>query len=350
MYQITFKQIIIIGLIFLYINNSLFSYDFQLLDYGINKTPFTNVSFYKGKVAILANDSTLLGNYDRAVVIVLGDSANVLPIEFLNNSETKNILFDGGIQSQIHWDSTGLIWVSGQSMYCYKNENWQEYYIDDEYRENRTFNNFQVDCYSNLWITTSIYNSKTGDEFSELYKFSDGEFKLLLKFPVSISFISRENGNIIAALPDGRVILQRTFQSYEEDPQNKIYDDIYIINQDDTYIRTKLITPSGKDFNEYNKAVYDIIPENSDKIWVTLGYRKYFENEHWTNCCSGISLYSNNKWLPFNEDNGLVKITPNAYLPVYSIFKFEENRYLVYTSNEMYILENDSYLKQIFLG
>lgn len=327
--------------------SNLYGYDIELIDLGIRTGYFSDASMLNDKVAVLSLHKDIPGIYDVFAATIISDSARLLPTEIKNGSEIQYLLVRS-TQCQIHWDSTGSIWVSGNSMFNFKDEKWKVYYVDDVNRFYRTFQNFQVDKFNNLWITTSVENKETGEQISELYKFSEGIFKLMLKFPNSYSFFSRNNGNIIAALPDGRVIVQRNFQSDEEDIKNGKLEDIYIFNPDETYTRTKLITPSGDAFNAWNKSLAAIIPESNDMIWFTLNYRHYEDNGYPATCCSGLSLLQNNKWIPFSEENGLFKTSKYSYLPIFQLIKYEENKYLVIgKANQVFIMDNELKLSKI---
>lgn len=346
----TKSKIILVATIFSFgmiVLNNLYGYDIELINLGIRTDYFSDASMLNNKVAVLSLHKDIPGIFDVGAVTIIGETAQLLPTEIKNGSEIQYILASFS-QCQIHWDSTGSIWVSGNSMYNFRDEKWNVYFVDDVHRYYRTFKNFQVDKFNNLWITTSVDNKETGEQLSELYKFSDGKFKQLLKFPIGYSYISRNNGNIIAALPDGRVIVQRNFQSDEEDVINGKLEDIYIFNPDETYTRTKLITPSGEAFNTWNKSLTKIIPESNDMIWFTLNYRQYEDNGYPATCCSGLSLLQNNKWIPFNEQNGLFKSSKNSYKSIRQLIKYEENRYLVIGGrNSAYLMDNDLKLTQI---
>lgn len=308
---------------------------------------FYEITRYQNKIAVLGVKENLPGYFGKFGVAVYDNGEwSELPMEIIEGTSKAYIL--GSPSSMINIDSSGNIWVSGFQMYKYSEGKWHQYAVDDGDWEYRRYEQFVVDKNNNLWVTTTVNNKETKAQYSEMYKFDGKEFELVLKFDMPFSFTRRSagvsaRGSAIAALPDGRIVVQRTIDSREDDYKNGNTDDIYFINQDKSYERVKLLTPSGEEFNECNKSISQIYPENN-KIWFSLSERRWGLSGEYQ-CCSGLSLYDDSEWKIFDEDNGFEKKVTGNYKPVYRMCKIDEDYFLI-GHRELYILDKDYQLKK----
>lgn len=324
------------------------SLNVNIIDNKFEMLSFHEISKFQDQIAVLCLLEDLPGSYNKAAVLVYNKGTwEKLPYEIVDGSSKSYLLCS--TNSIINFDSSGNLWVSGFQMYKYSNGKWKEYSVKDDDWEYRDYNQFVVDKFNNLWITTYVINKETQAQYSELLRFDGESFETILKFDVPFSFIRRNagvnaTGSSIAALPDGKIVLQRTLDKSEEDFKNNKTEDIYFINQDKTYERKKLLTPSGPDFNNHNKNISAIYPEGNDRIWFCLSEMRYLDNSE---CCSGLTLLENGNWKIFTEENGFEKKSSGNYKPVYRIIKTDDDNYFLIGYKEIYLLDNNFRVKKL---
>lgn len=105
-------------------------------------------------------------------------------------------------------------------------------------------------------------------------------------------------------------------------------------------------------YNDYidsvNYKVGKIFVENSGEIWFPLQRVVYLQNEQRHERYGGLSLLFNDEWTFFDESNGLIKYSDYLYQPINSIFKLDEQRYLLIAEHDLYLMKrNDLFLKKI---
>lgn len=261
--------------------------------------------------------------------------------------------------SELHYDSTGAIWVSGyRCMYQYKNGQWRKFYIDDTLQDYRTYESFTVDKNNNLWVETSGWNSSKRIFFSELLKFDGDNFQIIKKYKSPYAFRTAGGScfseELIVTLPDNRILIFVQGLHDLDEYGNPILDDIanlYYFNQDYTYTKELLQSAStpymAPLYDTLDKSLYQIYPENENKIWFALN--NYSQNNYWAD--GGIVLRENGTWIPFTEANGLVRknyqFNP-VYEAIHKIIKFSGNQYLAFGDERIYtFLEDDYQLKEI---
>lgn len=323
------------------------SIDVEIIDNKFEMRQFLDITKFQDKIAVLCIFEDSSGGFYKAAVLLYNNGVwEKLPTEIGDSSNKSYILCT--LSSMINFDSTGNLWVSGTQMYKYSNGKWEAYSIKDNDSPLRKYEQFVVDKFNNLWITSFVFDRETSIGYSELLKYDGNEFESVLKFDVPISFKRIwdvfATGSSIAALPDGRIVLQRTFYISEEDVINKRTEDIYFINQDKTYERKKLLTPSGPEFNEHNKNIMAIYPESNERIWFCLSTKKYIDGSE---CCSGLTLYENGNWKIFTEENGFEKKPTGNYKPIYRIIKTLDDNYFLIGNRETYLLDKNFFARKL---
>lgn len=330
------------------------SFNVELIRLITEVKSFREIRNNKGKTAILCivNDN-IPSRWDYGTVLI---HENGNWIRTPDTIKVDGIKFPLSIQpsSSIHFDSTGAVWVSGQFMHKFYDGAWNFYCIHDSDLAWRNYQRFCIDKFNNLWITTSVYHD-TLAQYSELLKFDGEKFTTVLKFndmPLSFRFFGQSMyTNNIIALTDGRIMVHRIINSYEEDAINNQKEDIYFINQDLTYDRVLLQSPSGSDFDNWHKVVSSIFPETSDKIWFALDY-SIVNGPTPEVCCSGLMLYENGSWSAMDDKYGFEKRVPDdprsVYLPIYTMIDMQDYYFLlgnhrIYKFGKDYSLEKKSW-------
>lgn len=308
----------------------------------------------KDSIAIFGINKDLPGYFDIPQIGIFdGKNWNKLP-NLMDVSDSSSYLQIGS-NSQLHFDSTGALWLSGRSLYKFENNQWKEFYIDDEYRDYRQFGQFTIDKNNNLWVTTVIVSNKLQLSKGELYKFDGLDFKLILDTKSQFSFISLDvlgQSNFIVTLPNNKILVQRKINKVEEGKLDDM-SDLYFYNQDGTFTTEFLETPSGPKFDSSNKRISQIYPENENKIWFCLNKVKNIDLDGKLKYvgCSGISLFENGKWYPFDTTNNLkLEIKQfNQYEPIYKIIKLNKENYFAFGKGKIYRFSEDYKLYKISL-
>jgi hypothetical protein len=233
-------------------------------------------------------------------------------------------------------------------MMRYKDGKWEEFLLDDKYKDYRRYEFFCIDIYDNIWVITWIYKYKEY-LFTELLKFDGKNFTIVDTADFYLKFSNASDGFPvpIAALPDGRVCLTRTYDTTDVNFYPEVKHHIRFYNQDGTYQNMNLEVKGGHQ-NEY-KEISSIYPETNEKIWFTTDENTWHDGVAYLSCCSGISLYENNEWIVFDENNGLpFKKNYDSsiiYDPVYRIAKINKNNYIVNAAKMIYTMGPDNKLK-----
>lgn len=301
----------------------------------------------KDSIAIFGINTDLPGFFDIPQIGVFdGKNWNKLP-NLLDISDSSSYL-QIAAASQVHFDSTGALWLTGRSLYKFENNKWKEFYIDDEYRDYRQFGEFTIDKNNNVWVTTVVVSNKNPISKGELYKFDGTDFKLILETKSSTSFLLiglYGQSNFIVTLPNNKILVQRKINKLEEGRLDDM-NDLYFFNQDGTYTTEWLRTPSWcfplDTFNldSSNKRISQIYPENENKIWFTLLTIIYYDHSIY-DCCSGISLFEDGTWHPFDTSNNLKLIKAPVYEQIYKIIKLNKENYFAFGSGKIYRFSED---------
>ncbi len=260
---------------------------------------------------------------------------------------------------QIHYDSTGNLWISGyRCMYQYKNSIWSKFFIDDTLQDYREYNYFTIDKNNFLWIETKGFYYPKRISFSELIKFTGKDFQSIKKYKTYGIFQNYGGGlcfsdqQRIVTLPDNRILLHRRLTKTIDESQENLKEDIgnlYYYNQDGTY-KTELIQTASTPYlipyyDTLNKHVFQIYPENENKIWFALGTLNFDT----TFIDGGIVLHKDDNWIPFTETNGLKKL--NSPYPTYEsitkIIKLDAKQYMAFGEENIYKFSDDYQLEKI---
>lgn len=329
----------------------LISIDIEVIDNKFGEGGFWGSNKFYGKTAFLYKLTEFPGSpfYHGAVFIYEDGNWTKLPDTIKVGSEKFPMPITPS--SSINFDSAGNVWVSGNHLYKYSDGKWQFFYLNDSDLAWRRYNHFCIDKFNNIWVGTQVIHD-TLAHYSELLKFDGTKFETVLKFNHPYSFLrlgSGKRSNGISALPDGRIAVYRILQSIDEDVQKGKTEDLYFFNQDLTYIRLKLQTPSGSDFNEHMKIVSSIFPETDGKIWFCLDYHT-LTDEYQTTCCSGLELLENNTWTAFDEKYGFetIKVNPKPVVKaIYLMKNLDKDNYLLLSDRCLYKFRKDYHLEKI---
>ncbi|MFW6222079.1 MAG: hypothetical protein ACOC3T_00555, partial [Bacteroidota bacterium] len=183
---------------------SSYSYDFQIIDEGLDFQFVIHGDYHNSQYAILGQyDGS--GMFDTSGVALYKEGKwHILPREISTEAEKSYILTQPA--SEIHFDSSDNIWVSGYSLYKYSQGEWKEIYLDDEDRENRKYMHFAIDKFNNVWAATQVYYDQ-GKHYSEILKYDGIKFHSIFKTSRGMSFPPlgtsvSAHASPIAALPD----------------------------------------------------------------------------------------------------------------------------------------------------
>lgn len=303
---------------------------------------------WKDTIALFGTYKDLPGFFSIPQIGIFdGENWNKLP-NLLDISDSSSYLLISP-DSRLHFDSAGNLWLSGRSLYKYENNQWKEFYIDDEYKDYRRFGQFTIDKNNNIWITTTIVSNKLQLSKGELYKFDGLNFQLILETKSSLSFSSIGIWgayNLIVTLPNNKILVQRKINKFEEGKLDDM-NDLYFYNQDGTYTTEFLQTASGPKYDSSIKVVSQIYPENENKIWFCLNTEVYVDHPQY-NCCSGISLFDNGVWYPFDSSNNLKRVEKTTYyVPIYKIIKLNNENYFAFGYRKVYRFSEDYKLHEI---
>ncbi len=344
--------------------SQVFSANFKLTDYDLGINNLYSASKLNNKLVVLGGKNSYSGFFRPSALRIFENGRwDSLPPAMILNDTNKEVLTT--LMSQVHYDSTGTIWVGSDMMYAYKNGKWSAFFIDDSLKQLRHYNMFCVDIYNNLWITTSIFDQKRTDEgyqgYSELLKFDGKTFEKIVSTNSSSSFtIVSMTGvmpNSIAALSDGRIVLHRFWNEKDIDDDKENHNLIFY-NQDGTYNRLKIPSLSGEQFDRAPKDITSIF-EDGNKIWFSLNIFSWWfqeSNGKWMSgaCCSGLLSFKNgNEWEIFDENNGLTvkrdSLRPTYAERVYKFIKLNRYNYLVFGQKSIYTMGEDNVLKSLSL-
>ncbi len=337
------KNFCTIILLIYFISLKLPVFSIEIIDPKLDFRFMKHINTYKGQTAILGLVTDYPGIYSHgAVAVYENDNWTKLPDTVYSFGKFPLPIT---ISSSLNYDSSGNIWVSGLQLYKFVNGKWQVFSKSDPDSIWRTYQHFCIDKYNNVWVTTRV-NDNSKLQYSELLRFDGEKFETVLKFDMPFSFLRRGYygySNGIAALPDGRIVVHRTFNKEEEDVKNERIEDLYYINQDLTYQRVKLKTPSGSKYDNFNHIISSILPEADGKIWFCLDYM-ILSDEMQTTCCSGLVQQYGDTWTIFDNSYGFEKVTAypeDVYKSIYFMQKLENKDYFIWAEDCIYLLSKD---------
>ncbi len=343
------KYFVLIGILLLggiYGGNAL---ETKFIDYNFNTNGFKCFDILDDKIAILSVNYDYPGFFFKPDIIVM-ENGEWQRLPNYEGSDTSNILLPS-TNSQIHYDSTGNIWICGAKLYKYDGSQWTGYTIEgDSNNDKRRFEQLCVDKYNNIWVTAALRFSSS-EEYNEFYKFDGENFSTVMNNEPALRFTGYNvsfRSYILSAMPDGRVALHGIIMANDEEYENGQFKDVYIFNQDKTCQRLKLPTASGSDFDASVKAVSSIVPEQDGKMWFALGVYNGELSINKNKCCSGLTLYNDGEWTVFNGDNGLDTLSKGLYDPIYRIVKLSGSGYFLIGLNMYYIMDSDFKLKKYY--
>ena len=359
------KKIVVITL-FLSIN-LLHSANYKLSDYTLGINNLISADKYKNKVAVLAMTKDYKASQSFAGVRFYENGQwDSIPTSFNYLGSEKSVIVN--LKSQIHYDSTGALWIGGDALYRYKDGTWDCYIIDDSLKELRKYKQFCVDIFNNLWIATEIYDNKRMGEsgyagYSELLKFDGNNFKQIIysEHNMTFSYVNM-NGvmpNTITALKDGRIaIIKNTFGDTPTG-ENDGYYNLLFINPDESIVKYQIPTISGEKAIKIAKNVAAIYADSKGNLWFPMTITSWFYEDSSGEmassvCCGGLSMLNNNSWIVFDDKNNL-RTFWNEFDSIYyaeSILNFLEldnNNYFLMSKKSIYSMGNDYILKDLDL-
>ncbi|MEI6089459.1 MAG: T9SS type A sorting domain-containing protein [bacterium] len=301
---------------------------------------------YQGDVYVLGSYTSDKEGVQCGVTVIKNDSYVLLPTTYTVNGIEKKLYFTS---NNITFDKNGSIWIAGKSLYCYKDEKWNEYYINDEYKEFRKIQQHCVDIFGNVWFQTWVrVNSSTG--FTEIYKYNGINYTKLMgtKYPASFS---SEAGpyfqtQTLTPLSDGRVMIFRLRGPADDDwIEGEENGEIVIFNQDGQYNYLKIKTNDSDEYKDWSKYVVSIFEESANKYWFNLNFISWYDNPatmtggHF--CCGGLTMFDNGNWTFFDESKGLTKKYDGTFNPTFNTIKYKEN-ILIQTLGQIYNIKNNN--------
>ncbi|MBP7214939.1 MAG: T9SS type A sorting domain-containing protein [Candidatus Kapabacteria bacterium] len=351
---------------------SLYAQGFKVDSMVLDMEYIASEDIYRNNVAVLGQMSDS-NNWLCKVCVYDGENWEYLPYYCFNTQQgvispqAEPLVCT--MDSQIHYDSSGNLWVSGATcMYQYKDGMWNKFYINDSLQNCRQYTYFTVDKNNNLWIETRGHTlTPKRLQFSELIRFNGKKFQIVKRFNSYYTFYLSDGKLLfsdqqrIVTLPDNRILLHLGFMKTLDFFGNVIMKEdgnLLYFNQDNTY-RTELIqTATSSYFAPYpdtlDKRVLQIYPETENKIWFALDVS--YPQDHIFD--GGIVLLENGEWKPFTEANGLKKYNKNypAYEPITKIIKLNPSQYMAFGKEDMasfgkeesiYTFSNDYLLQEI---
>ncbi|GEM_PF-2852545 len=349
------KSLIIV--FFLFAITSSYSADFKLSDYSLGVSHTVSADRLGNEIAVLCSTNYIEGGYSYSGFRIYENGKwDSIPSFLKLNNSYKDILHLP--QSQIHFDSTEAIWVGSDMMYRYKNGKWDAFFIDDSLKQYRRYEQFCVDIYNNLWITTSINDTSMKKEQdyrgnSEILKFDGQSFKTIVKTNFMYSFkglsMYGARQSALFALSNGRVVLHRIWNPTDDDfDLNDSNSNLIFYSQDGSFTNMQIPCLSGEKYKEYIKDVSYIYPENLNKIWIALNITSWwnpFTGDEGS-CCSGLVVYQDGEWIVFDESNNIPVRRDTSLVmadPIYRILKLDKSNYLVFGGRlrTIYTMGND---------
>lgn len=329
------KTIIIIIFLFVYAVVTA-----QVSDFHFNTGFITDMTIKNGTVAVLGGRTVFVSPPNN--------TKNLATVSIKKNGVWQNlpttIERDGKLDSFYIWahskiqiDSKNNLWVTGlNGLYKYDGSKWSEFFIDDEFKEDRRYNFFLITKQDKFYLTTSVRRKpKEPIEFSELLTISSDTLMLVEKREYSNDYSTNawpvKNNNFIE-LMDGSVLLAH---DRNERPPNDYYD-ISKFNPDGSIDSFKMITFDNIASQKTPTTVY----QHSDgTIWFSHhsgSYGKLLDDGSLQTylCCSGVAFTNDlENWSFLGRVNGFPVDTDEQETPysTYTIAGFPNGDMLIAT-------------------
>ena len=235
-------------------------------------------------------------------------------------------------ESKIKCDSLGYIWLTGDVVYKFKDNKWNEIVYKDNYQEIRRYKHIAIDKDNNIWVTASYFvDAKTHK--SEVFKIANDNIELVYQ-NYSSSGIGTTGGTSqnFYANEDGSIsMFERIVVVTKNNLPDTLRNQLLTITKDYQIIRIPIQfeNSSGNEKVLINNA--GIFKENNNKIWYYNRILTWLDsNKNIAACCGGLLLQEGDSWTVINENNGLEKpFFYNSYLPINSFIKMQNNRYFI---------------------
>ena len=317
----------------------------QVSDFHFNTGGIQDITVKNGIVAVLGSYGyvdSINGKYAyksfSSVGIKKDGNWQNLPKTIIRNNVFDSIQFS--FPNKIQIDSKNNIWITGKKgIYRFDGNQWNEFYIDDEYKDDRIYQLLLVDKRDNVYLTSFVDKRPIEPiKFSELIKFENGEFIVIQKQfnPELYSPLSRfQKSNNFLELLDSSVILGHRLN--EEFDITKIDKNRSISNYKiDTYpyVSTEL-------------SLSKVIQHSDGTIWfASIEGGEIINGEYHAMCCWGV-YYTNNllEYFSLSKMNGYpIGNFPN---PCVGIAEIPNGNLLIATSDtviKFHVLNNSNQL------
>lgn len=326
---------------------------------------FLNAEMYNDEIFIIGVRD-IENNYTQTVMGFIKYTSNgevfELPSTYLENGEEKKIYTAHSCLFTVN--SKGDFFLTGKGcLFKFSENKWEKIQIDS-LDVIRKITGMSFDIYDNLWLTTSIKDYDNGLLKSEVFKYSDNKFNLLLTTDDANSFYSAlysSNSKNIVGLKDGRVAIHRQwFGDIEKGDRAKYKShDLWIFDQNGEFETDLIIQSAGMpDYKEQgfenpyqkNKNV-TYMYEKDNYLYVALRpltYKGLFDGTYYNSwCCGGFTkVDKNGNWMPYKEEDGLpiiyVDKSYEDYNPVTAISELNDGTLIFIGLNGIYYInEND---------
>jgi hypothetical protein len=235
-------------------------------------------------------------------------------------------------ESKIKCDSLDYIWLTGDVVYKFKDNKWNEIVYQDNYQEIRRYNLIAIDKDNNIWITASYFvDVKT--QKSEVFRIVNDNIELVYQ-NYSSSGIGTTGGKShnFYANEDGSIsMFERIVVVTKNNLPDTLRNQHLTITKDFEIFRIPIQfeNSSGNEKRVLDNA--GIYKENNNRIWYYNRIATWLDsNNNIAGCCGGLLLHEKDSWIVLNESNGLEKpFFYNSYLPINSFIKMQNDRYFI---------------------
>jgi hypothetical protein len=208
--------------------------------------------------------------------------------------------------SNITIANTGDLYLAGERLYRYSENEWHAFAKDDEYKEFRSYIDCCIDSTGDVWILTSVRNNSSGLYLSEILKFNGNNFKTVFETDLtsqSFTLGGSYEGKRIICLRDGRIAVTGSMEDNKDHETNNFY----IFKGDSVWAKHQIPTNDSEKDN-WMKLVNDISEDNEGNLWLTLSKASWMSDDFKDifYCCSGVSVLTpSGEWTIFDEEMGM---------------------------------------------
>lgn len=182
-----------------------------------------------------------------------------------------------------------------------------------------------------------------------MFRIVDDKIELIYQNDFNSGIKNLDRGSTFFANTDGSVsVLENKVNIKDDKQKDSLYSYQFLtVTQDKKISRFPVKYHNSSDrIPVFQKN--GLFIESQNKIWFFFDIYKYLNEEYIPlGCCGGLSLFENNEWTLFNENNNLE--SPgffNSYFPISSVMKISEGKYFV-TGFGFYEMGNDLMLKKL---